>query len=92
MYAGAFSCTHNSAQGARHSWRLTSSLQGLNILGALCVFSEYRFLNDCFAAILEEACEGRILVLQTKDGLKTHPEESLSFQHKFTWPTLQIKA
>lgn len=58
----------------------------------LCAFSEYTFLHACSAAVPEEACEGQTVMFQYKDRLKTHPEESLSFQHKFTQPTLQMKA
>lgn len=53
----------------------------------MCIFSEYRFLNDCSAAIKEEVCERSILMLQEKDRLQPCTGESFSFQHKSVGPT-----
>lgn len=64
MQAGALITVHNSAHGVCHLRRQVSLLQGLNTPGVSYVFSEYKFLNDCSAAILEEACKGQNLMLQ----------------------------
>lgn len=60
---------------------------------ACCVLSvSIHFFMLALLLYWKKLVESQTVMFQYKDRLKTHPEESLSFQHKFTQPTLQMKA